>query len=71
MDEKELTVDEMLKIVFDALTEKGYDPIPQILGYVFTGDPTYITPHNNARDLISQIDGEDIAFHVFSSYFNG
>ncbi len=42
--------------IYDALSEKGYDPISQIVGYLLTEDPTYITTHNNARNLIRRID---------------
>ena len=44
---------EILKKVYDALEEKGYNPINQIVGYILSGDPTYITSHNGARNLIS------------------
>ena len=45
-----------LTVIYDALSEKGYDPISQIVGYLLTEDPTYITTHNNARALIRRID---------------
>ncbi len=68
-EDNNLNVDETLKIVYNALAEKGYNPISQILGYIFTGDPTYVTPHNNARDLIAQLDAEEIVSHVLEAYF--
>ena len=47
---------EILKEVYDALKEKGYNPINQIVGYILSGDPTYITSHKGARNLIRQIE---------------
>ena len=55
--------------VFEALKEKGYDPIAQITGYVLSGDPTYITAHKGARNLITKIDREDLLNDVFRYYF--
>ena len=63
------SIDETLRIVYDALAEKGYNPISQILGYIFTNDPTYITPHNNARDLIAKLDVEEISYRILEVYF--
>ena len=45
----------ILETVYDALTEKGYDPVSQIVGYIMSGDPTYITSHKNARNLIMRV----------------
>ena len=55
--------------VFEALKEKGYDPIAQINGYVLSGDPTYITAHKGARNIITKIDREDLLNDVFRYYF--
>ena len=55
--------------VFNALKEKGYDPIAQITGYVLSGDPTYITAHKGARNIITKIDREDLLNDVFNYYF--
>ena len=49
-----------LRTVFDALTEKGYNPINQIVGYLLTEDPTYITNYNNARSLICKLDRDEL-----------
>jgi uncharacterized protein (UPF0297 family) len=68
-DDKKQLIDETLKIVYDSLNEKGYNPISQILGYIFTDDPTYITPHNNARELIAELDREDIGYRLLEVYF--
>ena len=59
-DEKEDIMKETLTEVFDALQEKGYNPINQIVGYILSEDPTYITTHNNARSLIRRIDRDEL-----------
>lgn len=69
-EDKKQLIDNNLKVVFEALEEKGYDPVSQILGYIFTGDPTYMTTHKNARILMSELDNEEIARHVLEVYFN-
>ena len=51
-NDRENDIKKMLTIVYDALKEKGYNPINQIVGYILSEDPTYITTHNNARSLI-------------------
>ena len=54
--EPELQVSDVLEIVYKALKEKGYNPVNQIVGYIMSGDPTYITSHNNARSLILKVE---------------
>ena len=61
-------IDETLKIVTEALTEKGYNAAAQICGYLLTDDPTYITFHKNARQLITQLDRDVIQKHVVKTY---
>mgnify|MGYP003295992494 CR=1 FL=1 len=56
--------------VYDALSEKGYDPISQIVGYLLTEDPTYITTHNNARNLIRRIDRFELMQILLRDYIN-
>ena len=51
---------DILIIVYNALLEKGYDPINQIVGYIISGDPTYITSHNNARYLIRRMERDEL-----------
>ena len=51
-DEKAMEIHQVLLKVYDALSDKGYNPINQIVGYLMSGDPAYITSHNNARGLI-------------------
>ena len=53
-------MEEVLKSVYAALVEKGYNPINQIVGYILSEDPTYITTHNNARSLIRKIDRDEL-----------
>ncbi len=60
---------EILKYVYDALTEKGYDPILQLTWYLVTGEPTYITSHKNSRVLISSIDRDEIINLLLEKYF--
>ena len=55
-DQPEQEIRRILTEVYDALKEKGYNPINQIVGYILSEDPTYITTHNNARNLIRRID---------------
>lgn len=69
-EDKKQLIDKNLKIVFEALEEKGYDPVSQILGYIFTEDPTYITTYKNARELMTELDNEEIACHILEVYFN-
>ena len=59
-----------MKIVYEALKEKGYNPINQIVGYILSEDPTYITTHNNARNIISKIDRDDLLEALVKSYLN-
>ena len=58
--EKNQKTKEILKNVYDALKEKGYNPINQIVGYILSGDPTYITSHNNARNLIREVERDEL-----------
>ncbi|MDO5725523.1 MAG: IreB family regulatory phosphoprotein [Tissierellia bacterium] len=66
--DSQISMKEMLKTVYDALNEKGYDPYDQIIGYILSGDPTYITSHNNARNMIRDIDREDLLKELLSFY---
>ena len=58
--EPELKVGDILEIVYHALSEKGYNPVNQIVGYIMSGDPTYITSHNNARSLIMKVERDEL-----------
>ena len=59
---------EILKQVYQALVEKGYNPINQIVGYILSGDPTYITSHNDARNLIRQIERDELLEKMVKYY---
>lgn len=59
---------EIIFTVYDALEEKDYDPINQIIGYILSGDPTYITSHNNARSLIRDIERDELLEEVLNFY---
>lgn len=59
---------EILTIVCQALLEKGYDPVNQIVGYIISGDPTYITGHNNARNLIRRIERDELLEEIVRAY---
>lgn len=61
---------EILTTVYEALEEKGYKPTGQIVGYLLSGDPTYITAHNGARKLIRAVDRDDILEELLNSYIN-
>lgn len=54
--------------VYQALKEKGYDPVNQIVGYILSGDPTYITGHNNARSLISKLERDELLEEIVDFY---
>lgn len=58
----------ILKNVYNALEEKGYNPIDQIIGYILSGDPTYITSHNNARSIIQEIERDELLGELLRSY---
>ena len=66
-DEKD-NMHRILRSVFDALNEKGYNPINQIVGYLLTEDPTYITNYNNARSMICKIDRDELLQDLVHSY---
>ncbi|MBQ2957788.1 MAG: IreB family regulatory phosphoprotein [Clostridia bacterium] len=60
--------EEILRKVYDALKAKGYDPITQIVGYILSGDPTYITSYNQARSLIRRLERDEILEELVRSY---
>ncbi len=69
-EDKESEMLQTLTTVYDALREKGYNPINQIVGYILSEDPTYITTHNNARSLIRHIDRDELLQAMVKSYLN-
>ena len=68
--EQEYHVASILKDVYEALTEKGYNPVNQIVGYIMSGDPTYITSHKNARSLIMKVERDEILEVLFENYID-
>jgi len=61
---------EILSAVYDALRQKGYNPVNQIVGYILSEDPTYITNFNNARSLICRLDRDELLTELVTSYLN-
>ncbi len=59
---------EVLLCVYEALTEKGYNPVNQIVGYILSGDPTYITSHKNARSLIGKLERDELLEEMVCFY---
>ena len=64
------TTYDILKTVYDALEEKGYNAIDQMVGYILSGDPSYITGHNNARNLIRHIERDDLVEELLKGYLD-
>ncbi len=69
-DQTEQEIRKILTAVYDALKEKGYNPINQIVGYILSEDPTYITTHNNARNLIRKIDRDMLLQSLVKFYLS-
>lgn len=69
-EEEEKNIREILTSVYKALEEKGYKPANQLVGYLMSGDPTYITGHNDARRLIRQVDRDTIIEELIRYYIN-
>lgn len=69
-DMKEWETREILTEVYNSLQQKGYNPINQIVGYILSEDPTYITTHNNARSLIRKIDRDELLQVLVKSYLD-
>ena len=68
--ENKLNVSQVLEQVYIALNEKGYNPINQIVGYIMSGDPTYITSHKNARSLIMKVERDEILEELMGVYID-
>ncbi len=65
---QEYKVGEILRMVYQAMTEKGYDPVNQIVGYIMSGDPTYITSHKGARSLIMKVERDELVEELLRVY---
>ncbi len=70
VQENKMDVSQVLEQVYTALTEKGYNPVNQIVGYIMSGDPTYITSHKNARSLIMKVERDEILEELLSVYID-
>ena len=68
LPESENRVGDILQQVYQAMTEKGYNPVNQIVGYIMSGDPTYITSHNNARSLIMKVEHDELVEELLKVY---
>lgn len=62
---------ETIEAVYNALVEKGYNPINQIVGYILSGDPTYITNHKNARSIVRRIERDELLEEIVKCYIQG
>ena len=69
-DEKDRELKMILSMVYEALSEKGYNPINQIVGYLLTEDPTYITNYNNARSMICKLDRDELMQQLVRDYLD-
>ena len=66
--EKDAEIHQILSTVYQALEEKGYNPINQIVGYIMSGDPTYITSHNGARSMIMKVERDELVEELLKDY---
>ena len=64
----QISAKDILDIVYKALKEKGYNPVNQIVGYIMSGDPTYITSHRNARSLIMKLERDELVEEMLTAY---
>lgn len=70
VEKQPMAVGEIILAVHDALSEKGYNPISQIVGYIMSGDPSYITAHKGARSLIQKVEPDEILEELVKYYVN-
>jgi uncharacterized protein (UPF0297 family) len=68
MDDEVYQAKDVFAVVYDALKEKGYNPINQFVGYLLSGDPAYITSHNNARVLIRKLERDELLEELVGNY---
>ncbi len=69
-NDKAKEANEIILSVYEALIEKGYNPINQIVGYILSGDPTYITSHKNARSIIRKLERDELLEELVKNYLN-
>ena len=67
-EDREAELKKNLTIIYDALTQKGYNPVNQIVGYILSEDPTYITTYNNARSLIMKVERDELVEEMLTEY---
>ena len=67
-EDKEAELRKNLTVIYDALVQKGYNPINQIVGYIMSGDPTYITSYKGARSMIMKVERDDIVEELLTAY---
>ncbi len=67
---QQASTEEILNIVYNSLEEKGYNAIDQMVGYIISGDPSYITSHNNSRNLIRRIERDDLVEELLRRFLN-
>ena len=68
---EEISAQEVLQSVYASLAEKGYDPVSQIVGYIMSGDPTYVTSYKNARSMIMKVERDELVEEMFQAYIEG
>ena len=68
--EQMIQVKDILKMVYQALSEKGYNPVNQIVGYIMSGDPTFITSHKNARSMIMKVERDELVEELLKEYIS-
>ena len=66
--EPEIRVKKVLDLVYNAMAEKGYNPVNQIVGYIMSGDPTYITSHQGARSMIMKVERDELVEELLKEY---
>ncbi len=66
--DKEKKAEKIILAVYKALEEKGYDPVNQMIGYILSGDPSYITSHNDARTMIRELERDELLEELFKNY---
>ena len=69
-DQKDIEIHEVVQQVYDALKEKGYNPVNQLVGDILSEDPTYVTTYKGARSLIRKVDRDDLLQAMLRSYLN-
>lgn len=68
--EPEIQVKQVLDVVYNAMAEKGYNPVNQIVGYIMSGDPTYITSYKGARSMIMKVERDELVEELLKEYIN-